>query len=118
MLLKRLREMDAMPVGYGPAWVEPDRMIVVCAPFPLNRLLGWLHRLYWDVRLSCRPSAVERIFRAGMEHERAQSEHRDVWRQIDHEREIQAAELRGRAQVLKELETFSETTLFARRDGE
>ena len=44
-----VKELDEMPRGYGIAWEDPARRVAVCYPVPLNRLVGWLRRIRWDL---------------------------------------------------------------------
>lgn len=48
--MKRVVEMfEEIPKGYGVAWEDPRLRTTVCYPVPLNRLIGWLRRIRWDL---------------------------------------------------------------------
>jgi hypothetical protein len=49
-ILKRASEGNVLPAGCGVAWVEYDRASAVCAPVPLNFLLGWAVRAWWRLK--------------------------------------------------------------------
>lgn len=40
-----------MPHGYGLAWVDVDRRVLVCLPIPFNWLAAQVRKLYWRVML-------------------------------------------------------------------
>lgn len=40
---------EEIPRGYGVAWEDPVRWVRVCYPVPLNKLIGWLRRIRWDL---------------------------------------------------------------------
>ncbi len=40
---------EEIPRGYGVAWEDPVRWARVCYPVPLNRLIGWLRRIRWEL---------------------------------------------------------------------
>ena len=49
-LLKRVEPDYMLPPGYGVAWHEFYREAVVCAPIPLNFVLGWAVRAWWRLK--------------------------------------------------------------------
>lgn len=64
--LRRIRELDIMPDGYGVAWLEWHQRTAICAPVPFNRLLGWVHRYYSNWRAYRTPSLLDAAFTAGL----------------------------------------------------
>jgi hypothetical protein len=45
-VLKRTHSGEVLPVGYGIAYYEYHRAIAVCAPVPLNFVIGWAVRAW------------------------------------------------------------------------
>ena len=46
-LLVRVGEAEKFPRGYGIAWRQWDSFGCICAPIPLNIILGAVWRFYW-----------------------------------------------------------------------
>jgi hypothetical protein len=48
--LKQRGQGEELPVGYGIAWYEYHRAVAICAPIPLNFVLGWARRIWFRLK--------------------------------------------------------------------
>lgn len=51
-IVRELEEGETIPTGYGVAWWDGLRRIIICYPFPLNYILGFLRKVWQWIRYS------------------------------------------------------------------
>lgn len=60
ILKRELLQNRSVPKGYGLAYYQPDRLIAVCYPIPLNLIVRALRDFYWWIFAGCWRSKYER----------------------------------------------------------
>jgi len=62
---KLVRECEVVPRGYGFAYYQPNSMVSVFYPWPLNHLMRLARDAWWRVRNAARDTALEEARYAG-----------------------------------------------------
>ena len=60
-----IREAELIPRGYGVAWKEWDRNLIVCLPLGVNLVARWLRSAWHWTKCSYQPSLIDRMYEVG-----------------------------------------------------
>jgi hypothetical protein len=63
----RVNLCDVIPTGYGFAYDLPSELACVCAPIPLNLLVGLWRKLWCRLVRGISPDALDLAYRRGVE---------------------------------------------------
>lgn len=65
---KIIKDYEEVPKFYGASWFDYQKNFVICHPFPLNILIGFVRMVWISVRyFIIRGSIEKRIFESGRE---------------------------------------------------